>query len=157
MEMTRRSFVFRASALGGSLPNVARAHAGGWRDTQPTTKTLNAGDVVQRIKANVGIPWAQETVDAIVAGTPETPVKGIATTMMATLDVLQRAAGAGRNMVITHEPTFYSHQERVDDIRADATYQFKTDFIKRHEMAVFHFHEPLASAEARRHCGRDGP
>ena len=40
-------------------------------------------------------------------------MQGIATTMMATLDVMKRAAAAGKNMVITHEPTFYSHQDTI--------------------------------------------
>lgn len=96
---------------------------------------------MDRIKSHVGIPWQAQTVDGIVAGTPDTRVNGIATTMMATLDVLERAAAAGRNMVITHEPTFYSHQDRLDGLREDATYQFKADVIRRHEMVVFHFHD----------------
>jgi len=33
----------------------------------------------------------------------------MAVTMMATLDVLQRAAAARQNLIITHEPTFYNH------------------------------------------------
>ena len=47
------------------------------------SKTLTAGEVVERIKANVGVEWAKETVDRIIAGEAQTPVKGIATTMMA--------------------------------------------------------------------------
>jgi len=39
--------------------------------------------------------------------------------MMATLDVMQRAAAAGRNLVITHEPTFYSHQDSIDQLKDD--------------------------------------
>src|SRR4029077_10113020 len=68
------------------------------------TKALTAGEVVERIKAHVGIPWMTQTVDTFKAGNPDTEVKGIAVTMMATLDVLQRAAAAGQNLVITHEP-----------------------------------------------------
>jgi putative NIF3 family GTP cyclohydrolase 1 type 2 len=97
--------------------------------------------VIERIKNNVGIPWRAQTVDNIIAGSAETPVKGIATTMMATLDVVQRAASAGRNMVITHEPTFFSHQDKTDTLKDDATYQFKLDFLAKHEMVVFHFHD----------------
>ena len=89
---------------------------------------LTAGGVIARIKTNVGIPWRTQTVDNIIAGSQDTPVKGIATTMMATLDVLQRAADAGRNMVITHEPTFYMHQDRVDQLKDDSTYQFQAGF-----------------------------
>jgi putative NIF3 family GTP cyclohydrolase 1 type 2 len=69
------------------------------------------------------------------------PVKGIATTMMATLDVVQRAAASGKNMVITHEPTFYSHQDRTEQILQDPTYQFKLDFLNKNGMVVFHFHD----------------
>jgi putative NIF3 family GTP cyclohydrolase 1 type 2 len=103
---------------------------------------LTAGQVIDRIKANVGIPWRAETVDNIIAGTGDTPVRGIATTMMTTLDVVQRASAAGKNMVITHEPTFYSHQDKPEALAADdVTYQFKQEFLKRHEMVVFHFHD----------------
>ena len=108
---------------------------------QDDGSTLAAGQVIERIKANVGVPWRAQTVDNIIAGSAETPVKGIATTMMATLDVVQRAAAAGRNMVITHEPTYYSHQDRIDALTNDATYQFKLDFLRKNGMVVFHFHD----------------
>src|SRR5580693_8872564 len=71
----------------------------------------SASQVIEKIKQNVGVPWRTETVDRFVAGDPEVPVKGVATTMMATLDVLQRSAAAGKNLVITHEPTFWLHQD----------------------------------------------
>jgi putative NIF3 family GTP cyclohydrolase 1 type 2 len=102
---------------------------------------LTAARVIERIKANVGISWRTETVDNLIFGIAETPVKGIATTMMATLDVVQRAAASGKNMVITHEPTFYSHQDRIDSLTKDETYQFKTEFLRKNNMAVFHFHD----------------
>lgn len=102
---------------------------------------LTAAQVLERIKANVGIPWRAQTVDNLIAGSPDTPVKGIATTMMATLDVVKRAAAAGKNMVITHESTFFSHQDRVDQFQQDATYKYKIDFLTRNNMAVFHFHD----------------
>jgi putative NIF3 family GTP cyclohydrolase 1 type 2 len=107
----------------------------------PAGQSLTAGQVIDRIKANVGVPWRAQTVDNIIAGTAETPVKGIAATMMATLDVLQRAASNGNNMVITHESTFFSHQDRTDQILEDPTYRFKLDFINKRDMVVFHFHD----------------
>ena len=104
-------------------------------------QTITAGQILDRIKAQVGIPWRAQTVDNIIAGTAETPVKGIATTMMATLDVVQRAAAAGKNMIITHESTFFSHQDRIDQIQQDSTYKFKLDFLNKNNMVVFHFHD----------------
>jgi putative NIF3 family GTP cyclohydrolase 1 type 2 len=100
-----------------------------------------ASQIIERIKQNVGVPWRTETVDRIVAGDPATPVKGIATTMMATLDVIQRASAAGANLVITHEPTFWLHQDTTADLEQDSTYQFKMDFIRKNNMAVFRFHD----------------
>jgi putative NIF3 family GTP cyclohydrolase 1 type 2 len=61
--------------------------------------------------------------------------------MMATLDVMQRAATAGKNMVITHEPTFYSHQDTIDELKDDDTYKYKLDFIHKNNMVSFHFHD----------------
>src|SRR5258706_7895828 len=101
---------------------------------QDTKSALTAAQAIDRIKSNIGIPWGAQTVDNVISGDPETPVKGIATTMMATLDVIQRSAAAGKNMVITHEPTFYSHQDTIDQLKEDATYQFKLDFIRKNNM-----------------------
>lgn len=105
------------------------------------SEVITAGQIIERIKANVGIPWRAQTVDNIIAGSAETPVKGIATTMMATLDVVKRAAAAGRNMIITHESTFFSHQDRVEQFQQDATYLYKLDFLNKSNMVIFHFHD----------------
>jgi putative NIF3 family GTP cyclohydrolase 1 type 2 len=126
----------RRAFLLGSV-GLAAAQLGRAQGAQP----LTAGQVIDRIKANVGIPWRAQTVDNIIAGAAETPVTGIATTMMATLDVVERAAAASRNMVITHESTFFSHQDRTDQIQQDPTYRFKLDFLNKNKMVVFHFHD----------------
>jgi putative NIF3 family GTP cyclohydrolase 1 type 2 len=129
--MNRRSF-FIAGA--GALAAEAL-------DAQKSSTTLTASQVIDRIKANVGVPWRAETVDTIKAGSAETPVHGIATTMMATLDAIQRASAAGKNMVITHEPTFYSHEDKTDTLTNDPTFQFKREFIEKNNMAIFRFHD----------------
>ncbi len=102
---------------------------------------LTAGEVVARMKKNVGVPWRAETVDTFKAGGAETPVKGIATTMMATFDVLQKAMAKGCNFVVTHEPTFYNHEDQTADLTGDATWRAKEEFLTRNHMAVFRFHD----------------
>lgn len=61
--------------------------------------------------------------------------------MMATLDVVERSAAAGKNMIVTHETPFYLHQDHTEDIKDDPTLQYKLDFIRKHNMAIFHFHD----------------
>src|SRR5437879_1471559 len=116
---SRRAFVLGGVALQAADTALA----------QPASPALTAGMVVDRIKAGVGIPWRQQTVDNIVAGSADTPVKGIATTMMATLDVCKRANAAGKNMIVTHESTFFSHQDTIDQLTHDETYLYKHDFL----------------------------
>ena len=104
---------------------------------------LTARDVVERIKQHMGVPWTEPTVDTFKDGDPATPVTGVAVTMMATFDVLQRAAAQGANLVITHEPTFYDHFDKLDVLEAenDAVTAAKRAFIREHRMVVVRMHD----------------
>ncbi len=102
---------------------------------------ISAKHIIERIRQHVGIPWRTETVDTLIAGSIDTPVTGISTTIMATLDVIQRSAAAGNNLVITHEPTFYLHQETIDTPAEDEVSRYKREFIRKHNMSIFHFHD----------------
>ncbi len=129
----------------------------------PTTpraqQPLTARDVALRIKQNIGVPWTEPTVDTFKDGDPATPVTGIAVTMMATFDVLQRAAAHGANLVITHEPTFYDHFDKLDVLESehDSITAAKRAFIREHRMVVVRMHdhwhrrrpEPMATDLAR--------
>lgn len=132
--ITRRDFTRTAGmaiAAASALPAFA----------QSTAVPLTAGEVIARIKKNVGVPWFPKTVDNLLTGTPETPVTGIASTMMATLDVVERCAAKNLNMIVSHETPFYMHQDQTDDIKDDATLNYKLDFCKKHNIAIFHFHD----------------
>jgi putative NIF3 family GTP cyclohydrolase 1 type 2 len=105
-------------------------------------KRPTAAEVVAAIQEHVGVPWKTDTVDTFKAGNPETRVTGIAVTMMATLDVLQRAAVKGENLVITHEPTFYNHVDRPDGMdESDAVWKEKREFIEKNGLVVWRFHD----------------
>ena len=124
-----------------------------------TQQPLTARDVVERIKQHIGVPWTEPTVDTFKDGDPATPVTGVAVTMMATFDVLQRAAARGANLVITHEPTFYDHFDKLDvlDAEHDSVTATKRAFIREHHMVVVRMHdhwhrrspEPMATDLAR--------
>lgn len=104
---------------------------------------ITARQVIERIQKNVGVPWRSETVDTFKAGSPDTPVTGIAVTMMATYDVLRRAAASGKNLIITHEPTFYGHLDNTSDLdkENDAVLATKQSFIAEHHLVVWRFHD----------------
>ena len=105
---------------------------------------LTAREVVARIQQQVGVPWQIDTVDTFKAGDPDTPVTGVAVTMMATLDVLQRAAAAGENLIITHEPTFFDHMDVTDQLPEkdkDPVLTEKKLFISKHGLVIWRFHD----------------
>lgn len=102
---------------------------------------LTAGEVVERIKQNLGVPWRGGPTDTFKAGDENSPVTGIATTVMSTFDVLQRAAASGKNMVITHEPTFWTGNDDVRNFVDDPLYQQKLQFIRDNRMVIWRFHD----------------
>jgi putative NIF3 family GTP cyclohydrolase 1 type 2 len=133
--MSRREFVIAGGAIAGGalLPEFAVAQ-------KPEGK-LTAGEVLERIKQHVGIPWMERTVDKLTSGDENTPVHGIASTMMATMDVVQRAAAEGKNMIISHETAVYLQQDDTEDIKDNPVLLDKLDFIKKHDIAIMRFHD----------------
>jgi putative NIF3 family GTP cyclohydrolase 1 type 2 len=103
---------------------------------------MTAKDVLELIKKNLGSPWNESTYrDVFHAGDPNVEVKGIATSFMATLEMLQRAHAAGMNLVVTHETTFWNDRDDTKDLTNDAVYRFKADFCEKNGMAVLRLHD----------------
>jgi putative NIF3 family GTP cyclohydrolase 1 type 2 len=123
--------------LAACLPVAYTVLASGRTSTTP----LTAQQVIDRIKTKAGGSWQGDTVDTFKAGDPNTPVTGIVTSFMSTLDVLQRAAASGKNLIITHEPTFYNHLDKLDDLRGDPVVAAKQEFIRQHHLVVWRFHD----------------
>lgn len=127
--LSRRRFVLLSGA-GFSAANRFRAQSSG----------LTATQIIARIQKQVGVPWRSRTVDTFKAGNPETLVKGIATSFSATLDVCQRAAASGKNLIIVHEPTFYNHLDETKELTGEL-YQVKRTFIEKNKLVVWRFHD----------------
>jgi hypothetical protein len=105
---------------------------------------MTAGDVIDRVKANLGAPWREATYrDTFKFGGPDTRVTGIATTAFVTLEVIEKAAAAGLNMIIPHEVTYWNDRDDVSALGGDAIYQRKIELLKKHDMAVFRMHDHM--------------
>jgi len=107
---------------------------------------ITAREVIDRIKKNVGVPWQdrvknRETVDTFKAGNPDTIVTGIVSSFMSTLDVLQKSVAAGKNLIVTHEPTFWNHMDVREGLTDDPLYIHKLEFIEKNDLVVWRFHD----------------
>jgi putative NIF3 family GTP cyclohydrolase 1 type 2 len=105
-------------------------------------QTLTAAEALHQIQERYPHAVAG-TVDTIKAGDPSTPVTGIATTFLDTMDVLREANRRGLNLVITHEPTFYNHRDSTTFFADDPVYKEKLAFIEQHHMLVFRLHDEI--------------
>ncbi len=102
---------------------------------------MKAREIVELIQANVGFPWRQGFRDTFKVGDPELEVRGIATTVMATFDQIKRAHAAGCNLIITHEPTFWSDGDSTKDIQNDPVFLAKQTWCLDNGMVVWRFHD----------------
>jgi putative NIF3 family GTP cyclohydrolase 1 type 2 len=125
MRVSRRTFLLASVAVSPVLAQPAQ---------------ITAGEVIERIKKNVGVPWREKTVDTMKTGSPDTLVNGIATSFGGALDVLRRAVASNKNLIIVHEPTFYSHEDITKDLNSEI-YRIKQDFIDKNGLVIFRFHD----------------
>ena len=130
--MLRLLRVWGIITIAFSLSSVAVAQQG----------RVTGRELVEEIKKQVGVEWKKDTVDTFKAGNPDTVVTGVAVTMMATMNVLERASAKGLNFVITHEPTFYAHLDTPEGIpESDPVWAEKRAFIEKHGLVVWRFHD----------------
>jgi putative NIF3 family GTP cyclohydrolase 1 type 2 len=105
---------------------------------------MTAREVAELIKKNATAPWNERsTRDTFKAGNPDVTVKGIATTMMVTFDMLKRANAAGLNMVIAHEDTFWNDRDDTKDLIENPLYKLKTEYILKNDMVVWRDHDNM--------------
>jgi len=128
---TRRDFLKTAASavVGARAPRAA----------QPAS--LTARQVTDRLREKAGVAWHDGGTDGFKAGSADAIVTGLATTVMATADVLRRAAAAGHNLVITQEPTFYTADESGGGRDADPVFIAKKALIDDRHLVVWRFSE----------------
>jgi putative NIF3 family GTP cyclohydrolase 1 type 2 len=141
--VSRRDFVRLGTAGAAAAPWMLESAALG-------AATVTAQEVVDRIRTAVGVEWKAATVDGFKAGEPSTPVTGIVTTSLATLDVMRRAVKSGANLIVTAGPTFYSRTDSPTPPAGrgrgapsppspDPVFAAKHDFIRANHIVVWRF------------------
>ena len=118
---------------------------------------LTAESVVRRIQTALGGEWDAAGPDGFKAGDTSIVMKGIATTAMATLDVLKQAAKANANLVLTYEPTFYGRSDGAPSpagrgpggpAAEDPVVKAKREFIAKNGLVVFRLRDHWQARKA---------
>jgi putative NIF3 family GTP cyclohydrolase 1 type 2 len=106
---------------------------------------IPASKIIDAIIKNTGSPLLPNTVDVIKEGSPETPVKGIVTSMFATMDVLRQAVSKNCNLIIVHEPLYYNHLDETKQLKNDQVFLDKQRYIRDHKLVIWRFHDYIHS------------
>ena len=127
-----------------SLPVAGMASGQSGDRYSPGHDTMTIQQVLDLIIANAGGPFPQ-TVDTVKSGDPTQPVKGIVTTMFATVDVIKKAIAAGANLIIAHEPTYYNHADSTEKLENDDVYRYKSELLAKNNIVVWRCHDYIHS------------
>ncbi|HUA58628.1 MAG TPA: hypothetical protein VML19_07740 [Verrucomicrobiae bacterium] len=153
--MSRRRF----AVLAGSAGVAPLALTGPNPLAAQGSDQLTAEAVVRRIQTKLGGDWPSTSPDGFKAGDPGTVVKGIATTAMATLEVLKAAVKANANLILTYEPTFYARADGAAPAAAgrgrgtfgfgpdDPVVKAKREWIDKNGVVVFRLRDHWQSRQ----------
>lgn len=83
------------------------------------------------------------TVDTLKTGDPQRRVTKVVSAFMATAAVIREAHRIGAQMIITHEPTFWSHTDETDGLGDDPVYRAKRELIG--DLVIYRCHDGIHS------------
>jgi putative NIF3 family GTP cyclohydrolase 1 type 2 len=103
MNMRRRTFL-GATGLVASSPRALAAAA---REPSDPRSPMKTRDLNAYLRARIAVE--EPSVDRITFGDPETVVRRIGTAWMPYWKTCRAAVAAGVNVLVVHEPAFYTH------------------------------------------------
>lgn len=108
---------------------------------------MKVKEIIREVIRKCGMEPLERTGDRIIAGNLEEDVTGIVTTFMATVEVIERAHELGANFIITHEPTYFTGNDRLDWLEQDSVYLAKKALLESYGITVWRFHDHMHKAE----------
>lgn len=102
-------------------------------------------EVIERILAYHPRLPGYQGCDEWKCGDPEAECTGIVTALVPTVNVIRRAAELGANLLIVHEPTFYTSADKggwYEDF-PNAVYEEKKKLLDEHGIAIWRDHDHM--------------
>jgi putative NIF3 family GTP cyclohydrolase 1 type 2 len=106
---------------------------------------MNVREVVEIVLSLNGGRKFEETCDQLIEGDWEQEVTGVVTTFMATVDVINQAIDKGYNLIVTHEPTYFTGADRLEWLESDPVYHKKKDLINDNVISIWRYHDHMHS------------
>ncbi len=103
-------------------------------------------EVVETILAyHPAFPPEYHGCDDYKCGDPERECTGVVTAMAATIGVIRQAIELGANLIVVHEPTFYTSEDGPswDEPFSNSVYEEKRALLDAHGIAVWRDHDHM--------------
>ncbi len=137
----RRQFCTSVAKLAGTSLVLALPGVGAGGSVPSPRATYTVKQVIDLILKEVpGAPFPN-TVDQLRSGSMEQEITGIVTTTFPTLEVIEKTAKAGANLIVAHETPFYNNADETDWLQGDDAYRYKVDLLNKHQIAIWRFHD----------------
>jgi putative NIF3 family GTP cyclohydrolase 1 type 2 len=96
--------------------------------------------IIRSCNTTISLP---KTCDLLIAGNWDTEVTGITITFMATIDVINETISRGANLIITHEPTYFTGWDTTEWLQNDEVYLRKKKLIDENGINIWRFHDHM--------------
>lgn len=108
-------------------------------------KIMTNREVINRILADDPSLGEEEanTVDTFKYGDPDATCTGAGCCITVTPEAIELAAELGCSLLITHEPTFYNHEDNTTWLDGNQVYAQKTALLDKHGIAVWRYHDHM--------------
>lgn len=134
---SRREFIVKSGALVGAGLIANPFSSLGYE----SRKSWTVGEIMDAFIAQVPNSPFEKTVDTIKVGSRDTVVTGVVTTMFTTMEIIHRAIVLKANLIIPHEPTFFSGQDETDYLQNDPVFRAKYDLMEKNGITLWRNHD----------------
>ena len=104
---------------------------------------MNIREVIDVTLGLNGGKQFEETCDQLLEGNWDSEVTGIGTTFMATVDVIRRAIEKNCNLIITHEPAYFTGRDHIEWVKDDPVYKQKKALIDDNRISIWRYHDHM--------------
>lgn len=104
---------------------------------------MKQSEVLQRILDTYEPLPFDDTCDTVKFGEGDRECTGIVTSCALTVEVIREAIHLGANLIIVHEPCFYTHEDRIDWLADNTVFNAKTRLLREHGILVWRNHDHM--------------
>ena len=83
------------------------------------------------------------TCDTVKIGDTSAECTGVATAIFASVEIIQKAIAAGCNLILVHEPSFYTHMDPLDWLEGNEVFEAKKKLCLDNGIVIFRDHDRI--------------